>query len=54
MCAPVSIDSVSAVYRGPKKIGKFKKQTVRKFQKARQKRTGRSKVKFSSPNTPST
>jgi hypothetical protein len=37
-----------------KKIGKLKKQTVHKFQNARQTRTGRNMVKYSSPNAPNT
>jgi hypothetical protein len=41
---------LSAVHRGPKKIGKLNKYTVHKFQNARQARTGRNVVKSSSPN----
>jgi hypothetical protein len=51
--APVFTNSVSAVYRGPKKIWKLNKYTVYKFQNARQLRTGRNMVKFS-PNAHST
>jgi hypothetical protein len=43
---------VSAVHRGPKKIGKLKK-TVHKFQNSRQARTGRRMVNSSSPNASS-
>jgi hypothetical protein len=46
---------LSAVHRRPKKkIGKLIKLTVHKFQNARQARTGRNMVKFSSLNMPST
>jgi hypothetical protein len=45
---------LSAVNRGPKKIGKSKKQTAHKFQNARQARMGHNMVKSSSPNAPST
>jgi hypothetical protein len=48
-CAPVATDSVSAVYRDPKKNWKSKKHTVQKFQNVRQTRTGRNVVKSSSP-----
>jgi hypothetical protein len=52
--APESTESVNAVHRGPKKIGKLNKQTIRKFQNARQARTGRNMVKYSSPYAPIT
>jgi hypothetical protein len=51
--APVSTDSVSAVCRDPKKDWKLKKETVHKFQNARQARMDRNMVKSSSANAPS-
>jgi hypothetical protein len=50
--APVSTDSVSAVYRGPKKNRELKKWAIYKFKNARQAITGRNMVKSSSPNSP--
>jgi hypothetical protein len=56
--APLSVDQypqfqLIAIHRGPKKFGKLKKQTVRKFQNSSQARTGRNMVKSSSLNTSS-
>jgi hypothetical protein len=53
-CAPISADSVSAVYHNHQKIWKLKKQMVHKFQNAHQVRMGHNMVKSSSPNAPST
>jgi hypothetical protein len=48
--APVSTDSVSAVHRDRKKIGKLYKLTFCKFQNARQARTDRNNVESQQPN----
>ena len=45
---------LSAAYRGSKKFGKLKKQTVYKLKNAPQTRNGRNMVKSNNPNAPST
>jgi hypothetical protein len=57
--APVTTDSVSAVsviryFQWPEKFLELRKQTIQKFQNARQWRTCRNMVKSSNPNAPRT